>query len=282
MAINFVFLIVEVAGGIISGSLALLADAGHMLTDVLALGIALTAIYLADRPPTPKRTFGLVRAEVIGAFINGASLVVIVVLIIIESWKRMSAPVEIDGPLMLAVAVAGLLANMFSTMILFKGRREDLNMGGAFLHMLGDTLGSVAAIVAAVVIWTTGWVYIDIIASIILSVIILWGSLGLLKKTINIILNATPEHIDYQQVRSALCGMRHFSGVHDLHIWTLTSGYTVLSAHVCLEKDCAGSGCWHQCLLEARNMLSDRFGIEHTTIQLEPPEFNERENALHR
>lgn len=281
LVINLIFLVVEVVGGLISGSLALLADAGHMLTDVLALGVAITASHLASLPATPERTFGLVRAEVVGAFINGASLVVIVVLILIESWRRMGDPVEIDGPLMLAVAVAGLAANLFSTLLLYRGRHENLNVSGAFLHMLGDTLGSVGAILAAVVIWTTGWVYIDLLASLALGAIILWGSIGLLKKTLNIILNATPEHLEYAQVKSALTGMEHFAGVHDLHIWTLTTGYTILSAHVCLEKSCAGSGCWHQCLLDARRMLADRFGIEHATLQLEPPEFHRQERSLH-
>lgn len=282
LGINLLFLIVEVVGGIISGSLALLADAGHMLTDVLALGIAITASHLAGRPATPNRTFGMVRAEVVGAFINGASLVVIVVLILIESWKRMNHPVEIDGPLMLGVAVAGLAANLFSTMLLYRGRHHDLNISGAFLHMLGDTLGSAGAIIAAVVIWTTGWVYIDLLASVVLSAIILWGSIRLLKKSLNIIINATPEHIEYQEVRNALTSIDHFAEVHDLHIWTLATGYTVLSAHICLDRNCAGSGCWHQCLLQARNMLADRFGIEHATLQLEPPEFHNQEKALHR
>lgn len=270
LAINFVFLIVEFVGGMVSGSLALLADAGHMLTDVAALALAIAAAHLAARPPTPARTFGLLRAEVVGAFVNGATLVVIVGFIFWGAWTRLAEPVEVDGPLMLTVAAAGLAANVVSALILMGGRRENLNIEGAFLHMAGDALGSVGAIVAGVVIMTTGWRPIDPLVSLLIGGIILWGSLSLLRRSLDIILNATPEGIDFQEVRSALLAVEHFENIHDLHIWTVTSGYPVLSAHVNLEPGCGDSSHWQQCLRQAQDMLRERFGIVHTTLQLEP------------
>lgn len=277
LVVNFVFFAVEVAGGLLSGSLALLADAGHMLTDVAALGIAIAASHLAARPPDPKRTFGLVRAEVVGAFINGASLVVIVLFIIWESWKRVGSTVEINGPLMAVIAVLGLLTNLGSTLILLGRRNDNLNIRAAFLHMLGDTLGSVGAIAAGVVIWTTGWTPIDIIISLLIGGIILWGSVKLLRETIKIIINATPEGIDYEEVKQALLAIEHFAGLHDLHIWNLATGYPVLSVHIRLEPGCSDSAHWQECLWNAKVMLKKRFGIIHTTLQLEPETFESDE-----
>ena len=277
LAANFAFFVVEVTGGLLSGSLALLADAGHMLTDVAALGIAIAASHLAARPPDPKRTFGLVRAEVVGAFINGGSLVVIVLFIIWESWKRLGAPVQIDGPLMAVIAALGLLTNLASTLILLGRRNDNLNIRAAFLHMLGDTFGSVGAITAGVVIWTTGWIHIDIIVSLLIGGIILWGSVKLLRETIKIIINATPEDVDYEEVKQALLAIEHFAGLHDLHIWSLATGYPVLSAHIRLEPGCSDSAHWQECLWNAKVMLKKRFGITHTTLQLEPESFESEE-----
>ena len=273
LAINFAFLIAEVIGGILSGSLALLADAGHMSTDVAALGIAIFASHLAARPPSPKRTFGLIRAEVVGAFVNGGSLVVIVLFILWEAWERLNRPVSVDGPLMLFIAILGLAANLASTLILLSRRRENINLRGAFLHMLGDTLGSAGAIAAAVVIWSTGWTPVDLVVSLLIAGIILWGSLGLLKQTLNIIINATPDNIDYTKVHDALLAVDHFTSVHHLHIWNLSDSFPILSAHITLEDKCAESGHWHECLKNAQQMLRKDFGIEHTTLQLEPAEY---------
>lgn len=278
--INLVFLVVEAAGGIISGSLALLADAGHMLTDVAALALAIIAAHLAEVSPSPKRTFGMVRAEVIGAFINGASLVVIVGFIAWESFKRLGQPYEVDSVLMLVVAVLGLAANLASTLILIHRESENVNLQGAFLHMLGDTLGSAGAIVAGIVIMTTGWTPIDVIVSLLIAGIILWGSIGLLRKTVNIIMNATPEDIDYGEVRDSLLELEHFEGLHDLHIWTLSSGFPVLSVHISLDRQCSDSSHWHDCLDRARRMLHERFGIVHSTIQLEPPGYDRDDRPL--
>jgi cobalt-zinc-cadmium efflux system protein len=270
LIINIIFLAVEIIGGIITNSLALLADAGHMLTDVGALGLAIFVAHMAKRQATPERTFGLLRAEVLGAFVNGATLVLIVGLIFWEAWKRLGHVREVDGPLMLSVATIGLLANIGSAVILAKGRERNVNIRGAFLHMVADALGSFGAIVAGAVIWTTGWFPIDSIASLVIGLLILWSSWGFLKQTMNILLEATPENIDYLEVKKSLEGMEHIEAVHDLHIWTITSGMPVLSAHLSLSSCCSDTAHWQDCLSKAQQLIRDRFGIEHTTLQVEP------------
>jgi cobalt-zinc-cadmium efflux system protein len=269
LIINLVFLAIEVIGGIITNSLALLADAGHMLTDVGALALALFVAHISRKPATPDRTFGLLRAEVLGAFVNGATLVLIVGLIFWEAWKRLGHIKEIDGPFMLLVAVLGLLANIASAMILAKGREENVNVKGAFLHMVADAIGSVGAIIAGVVIWTTAWYPIDSIASFVIGLLILWSSWGFLKQTMNILLEATPENIDFMEVKKALEGMEHIDEVHDLHIWTITSGMPILSGHIILSSCCSETNHWQECLAEAQKVLKEKFGIEHTTLQVE-------------
>jgi cobalt-zinc-cadmium efflux system protein len=269
LIINLVFLAIEVAGGILTNSLALLADAGHMTTDVGALILALFMAYISRRPATPERTFGLLRAEVLGAFVNGAALVLIVGLILWEAWKRFGNVSHIDGPFMLVIAFAGFLANLVSAIILAKGRKENINVHGAFLHMLSDTMGSVGAVIAGVVIWQTGWYPIDSIASVIIGILILWSSWGFLKETMNILLEATPGDIDFLEVKAALEAIEHIEEVHDLHIWTITSGMPVLSAHISLSSCCSETIHWQECLAEAQQLLKDRFGIEHTTLQVE-------------
>lgn len=270
LVINLVFLGIEVAGGILTKSLALLADAGHMLTDVGALSLAIFVAHLATRKATPDRTFGLLRAEVLGAFINGGTLVLIVGLIFWEAWKRLGKIQEIDGPFMLLIAALGLCANVVSALVLSKGREENVNVRGAFLHMIADALGSVGAIAAGAVIWTTGWYPVDTIASVVIGLLILWSSWGFLKQTLNILLEATPENIDFMEVKRSLEDLEHIEAVHDLHIWNITSGMPVLSAHIGLTSRCSETSHWQDCLKEAQKLLRDRFGIEHTTLQLEP------------
>ena len=270
LGINLVFLVVEIIGGILTHSLALLADAGHMLTDVAALGLALLVSHLAERPATPQRTFGLLRAEVLGAFVNGATLVIIVGLILWEAWKRFGHPQVIDGPLMFGVAALGLLANLWSAVILAAGRKGNLNIQGAFLHMVADTFGSIGAIVAGLVIWATAWYPIDAIASVVIALLILWSLWGFLRHTINILLEAVPEDISFMEVKKALEDMEHIDQVHDLHIWTITSGVSVLSSHLVLSSCCCDASHWHTCLEAARKMLEERFGITHATLQVEP------------
>lgn len=270
LIINLLFLIVEVVGGILTNSLALLADAGHMLTDVGALILALFMARIALQPSTPERTFGLLRAEVLGAFLNGAALVLIVGLIFWEAWHRFGKTIHVNGPAMLGIASVGLFANIISAIILSKNRRDNVNIEGAFLHMISDALGSVGAIIAGLVIWFFEWQPIDLLASVIIGILILWSSWGFLKKTVNILLEATPDNINYMEVKKALEDMDHIEKVHDLHIWTITSGVPVLSAHIALCSDCSESNHWPECLNNAREMLRSRFKIEHTTLQVEP------------
>lgn len=278
--INFVWLIVEVVGGYITGSLALLADAGHMLTDVAALGLAIFVAYLARTPRTSKRTFGLLRAEVIGAFLNGATLVVIVGLVFWEAWRRLGHPQQVEAPLMLTIAVLGLIANAGSAWVLMSHQHASVNVRGAFLHLVGDALGSVGAIVAGIVIWTTGWTPIDPIASVVIGLIILYGSIGLLRHTTNILLNAVPPDIDYEAVMAALSSYDHAADVHDLHIWSITESEPALSAHVVLVPECSDSAHWQQCLDDMQAMLRERFGITHSTLQLEPPTLDRPERII--
>ncbi len=270
MAINLLFLLIEVVGGFLTGSLALLADAGHMLTDVLALALAIFVAHLVQRPATPKRTFGFLRAEVIGAFVNGATLVVIVALIFREALLRFGHPAPVEGVGMLIIASAGLLANLATAWILSGSRKENVNIEGAFLHMVADALGSVGAIVAGVVILLTGWMPIDPLASLIIGGLILASSIGLLRQTLRILINATPAHLDFEEIKAALEANGHVAEVHDLHIWSVTSGFPVLTAHVRLKANCCDTQHWQQCLREAQDMLHERFNIVHATLQMEP------------
>ncbi len=273
LAINAVFLLVEVAGGIVSNSLALLADAGHMLTDVAALVLALIVARLAERSPTPRYTYGLLRAEVLGAFLNGAALVLVVGVVLIEAWRRLGGVPEIDGSLMLAVAVLGLAANTGSAWVLFGSRNHSVNTKGAFLHMVADALGSTGAIVAGIVVLSTGWTPIDPIVSVIIGALILWSGWGLISETILILLEGTPGDIDYHEVKRALESIEHVAGVSDLHIWTIGSGVPSLSAHIRLDPSCSETRHWQICLRTARDLLEKRFNIRHSTLQVEPEGF---------
>ena len=279
LVINAAFLILEFVGGIVTHSLALLADAGHMLTDVAALILAIFVASLAERAPTPRRTYGLLRAEVVGSFINGAALMVIVGIIFYEAWRRIGQTPEVDGPLMLFIAVLGLVANVVSAWVLYGTRNENVNLKAAFLHMFADALGSVGAITAGVVIWVTGWMLIDPIASIVIGALILWSTWGLIIQTMNILLEGTPEDVDYCEVEKALLNIEHVTDVHDLHIWTITSGIPSLSAHLTLEPECSDTTHWHRCLKVTQDMLHEQFGIEHSTLQFEPEDY-ERDARL--
>jgi len=270
MAIILVFLIVEVVGGLITGSLALLADAGHMLTDLLALAMAIFVGYLAERPATPERTFGFLRAEVIGAFVNGGTLILVVGLVFREAIGRFLHPAQVAGAGMLAVALAGLLANLASAWVLSGSRKENINIEGAFIHMLADTLGSVGAVVAGIVILATGWMPADPLASVLIGLLILWSSIGLLRRTLAILIQSTPAHLDFHEIVAALEANPHVAAVHDLHIWSVTSGFPVLTANVWLKPMCNNPACWQECLRDLQNTLYERFGIDHATLQLEP------------
>jgi cobalt-zinc-cadmium efflux system protein len=259
-----VYMLAEVVGGILSNSLALLADAGHMLTDVAALGLSLFAIWAAQRPATPKRTYGYHRMEILAALANGATLVAMAALIFAEAYRRWSNPPSVKGGLMLAVACGGLVVNLASLWILRGGRKESLNVRGAFLHVVTDTLGSVQAIAAGVVISAFGWNWADPLASVLIGMLVIVSSWGLLKESVGVLMEGVPQHLHLDEVAEVMAGVPGVTAVHDLHVWTITSGFVALSAHVVVEPDCPDDVLWR-----VRTAIHDRFGIDHSTIQVE-------------
>jgi cobalt-zinc-cadmium efflux system protein len=274
MLITAGLMVLEVIGGILTGSLALLADAGHMLTDVAAIGLSLGAAWLMRRPATPQRTFGFHRAEILAALINGLSLMVLSLYVIYEAIGRLEAPPSVETGPMLAIATLGLLANLASGWVLMRSSDENLNVRSAYLHVLSDALGSVGAILAGVLMYLYGWYLADPILSIAISVLIMWSAWRLLRDTVNVLLEAAPASINVAEVQRTLDAVKGVDHVHDLHIWSVASNFVALSGHVRLEH--APSCAQHQRLLrELRELLHDRFGIEHVTLQLEEPHFNE-------
>lgn len=269
LAITTAFLVAEVVGGIVTGSLALLADAGHMATDAAALALALFAVWLARRPPTPERSYGFRRAEVLAALVNAASLIAASIFILWEAFRRFGAPPEVDSLPMLAVAVAGLVANLASAWVLSRGggHQHDLNTRGAFLHVVGDLLGSVGAIAAALVMLATGWYLADPLLSVGIGLLILRGAWRLLRESVEVLLEIAPAHIDPRRVAAALTAVPGVRGIHDLHIWTVTSGFVALSGHL----EISGERAWDEVLEASAALLRDEFGIAHATLQPEGP-----------
>jgi cobalt-zinc-cadmium efflux system protein len=265
LVLTATFTVVEVVGGIVTGSLALLADAAHMLSDNASLGIALFAAWLARRPAGPSRTFGYRRAEILAALFNGVTLVAISIWIFIEAAERLGDPPEVEAGLMLGIAVAGFLVNLVAARILRRHSRESLNVSAALRHVLADLLGSLGVIVAALVILTTGWEYADPAVSVLIGVLILGSSWGILRDSTQILLEGSPPGTDVQEVGRAMAGMAGVTQVHDLHVWTITSGFPALAAHVLVGRDV---DC-HLKRLELETMLRERFGLEHTTLQVD-------------
>jgi cobalt-zinc-cadmium efflux system protein len=264
LAITGVFMVAETVGGLLSGSLALLADAGHMLTDVAALGLSVFAMRLSRRPPSTKRTFGYVRLEILAALVNGAALLVIAGLIIIEAWQRFAAPVVVDGGLMLGVALVGLVVNILGATLLHDHAHDNINVRGAYLHVLGDLLGSVGAIVAGLVIVSTGWAPIDPLVSIAIALLILWSAWGLVREAADVLLESAPAHVDMDAILRDLAAIEGLDEVHDVHVWTLTSGFVALSAHGVIDDPRHHS----RILDEVRERMGSH-GIAHVTFQIE-------------
>jgi cobalt-zinc-cadmium efflux system protein len=257
--------VAELVGGLLTGSLALIADAGHMLSDVMALALSLGAVWMAGRPHTDARTYGFHRAEVLAALANSVFLVGLVAFIAIEAVRRLGAPAPVDAGPMLGIAAVGLAANLISAYLLSRGHEENLNQRGAFLHVMGDALGSVGALVAGAVILLTGWLPADAVASLVISLVILISAARLFRDTLNVLLESTPRGIETEAVRAALREVNGVEDVHDLHIWSVTSGFVALSAHARVAECVPIVGV----LKEATEMLHDRFGIRHATIQPE-------------
>jgi cobalt-zinc-cadmium efflux system protein len=278
LAITLGVLVIEVIAGAISGSLALLADAGHVLTDVAGIGLALLTIFLAARPATEGRTYGWYRLEILAAVVNAMLLFAVGIWVLIEAWRRFSEPPEIHSGLMLVVAIVGLVANAISARLLKDGQRQSLNMRGAYLEVLGDLLGSAAVIVAAIVIATTGYLAADPIASVVIGLLILPRTWHLLREAVDVLLEATPRDVDLDEVRRHILETTGVSDLHDLHAWTITSGMNVVSAHVVMAES-ADSG---EILDRLGTCLSGDFDIEHSTFQLEPSDRRRIEEAAHR
>lgn len=264
LVITSVFFVAEVVGGIVSNSLALLADAGHMLTDVGALGLSLFVAWFSRQPAAPRKSYGHVRWEILAALLNGAVLLAASAWILWESVLRLRAPEPVAGGLMLAVATGGLLVNAMSAWLLHGSAHHSLNLRGAYLHVLSDLLGSIAAILAALAVRTFGWLLADPIASILMTVLIVRGAWRLVHEAVDVLLEATPAHIDPATLRDAMVAVPDVREVHDLHVWTLTSGLVAMSAHAVVP-----SVPQHQRVLEELHATVSRFGIQHATIQLE-------------
>ncbi len=268
LVMSLSILVVEVIGGIAANSLALLADAGHVFTDVAGLLLALGAIWLAGRPASDARTFGWYRAEILAAAINAVILFGVAAFVLYEAWRRLSEPPDIESGLMLAVALVGGVVNLVSLVILRGPQARSLNMRGAYLEVLGDLLGSVAVVVAALVIAVTGFTQADAIASALIGLMILPRTWHLLRDAVDILLEATPKGVDLDEVRRHIMEAPGVVAVHDLHAWTITSGMNVLSAHVVMGPDGNPGGL----LDHLSDCLSGDFDIDHSTFQLETPE----------
>ena len=280
LAMTSTVMVAEFVGGLLSGSLALVADAGHMATDAAGMAVALIAVTLAQRPPSADRTFGLQRLEILAAAANAIVLFLLAGYILLEAYRRLAEPAEIASGLMLAVAVVGLVVNAGSLLLLHRGQGESLNLRGAYLEVLGDLLGSVAVIVAAAVIALTGFTAADAIASVLVAVMILPRAWALLRDTTAILLEATPKGVDLDDVRAHVLSAPGVVDVHDMHAWTITSGLPVMSAHVVVE-DALAEGDHAPVLDRLAECLSHHFDVEHCTFQIEPARHRDHERTLH-
>ncbi len=264
LVITSIFLVAEVIGGVLANSLALLADAGHMLTDVAAVGLAIFVAWIAQRPATPEKTYGYLRLEILAALLNGSVLFVIAGSIVWEAVRRLSAPPNVEPRILFAVAAAGLVANLIAMRILHSGHTHSLNVRGAYLHVVSDLLGSIGALVAGAVIFLTGWTMADPIISIGVALLILASAWRLVRESAEVLLEATPRHISLGDVEQQLRTIPHVRGVHDLHVWTLTSGVVAMSGHVMVDNPVENQ----QVLEEAQRRLAG-MNIHHVTVQIE-------------
>jgi cobalt-zinc-cadmium efflux system protein len=265
LALTASFTVVEIVGGLLTGSLALLADAGHMLSDNLSLGLALFAAWLAQRPATPNRSFGYRRAEILAALANGVTLVAVSIWVFVEAYARLLEPAKVLGGPMLLVAALGLLVNAAGATILYRSGGESLNVEGAMRHVFADALGSVGAMAAAAVIILTGWRYADPLISVAIGLLILASSWKLLRDSTNVLLEATPPNLNAEDVGRKMAAADGIVEVHDLHIWTITSGFPALSAHVLVgpHEDC------HARRRDLESLLAHEYNISHTTLQVD-------------
>ena len=281
LVITLSVLVVEVVVGLLSGSLALLADAAHLGTDALGIGMALLAVRMASRAPTARRTFGWQRAEVLAAAFNAVLLLGLAAAVVVEAVRRLGDPPPIQAGGVLVVGALGLVANLVGLALLAGGRKESLNVRGAFLEVLGDALGSVAVLVAAAVVLATGQERADPIASLLIAALIVPRAITLLRDTAEVLLEGTPRGVDLAEVRRHMLAQPGVVDVHDLHAWTITSGVPVLSAHVTVEPTALGGACGGGVLDRLHDCLREDFDVEHSTFQLEPSGHRDHEGADH-
>ncbi|MEO5510105.1 MAG: cation diffusion facilitator family transporter [Longimicrobiales bacterium] len=265
LVITAAFMVVELVGGLLSNSLALVADAGHMLSDVAAIALSIFALWFSRRPATQQKSYGYHRFEILAAFVNGMTLVVIALLILWQAYTRLVSPQPVVGSLMLAIAMVGLCVNIAAAFLLHSSAGHSLNVRGAYLHVLSDMLGSVGAIAAGIIIITTGWTAADPIISAIVALLILASSWRLVRESVDILLEAVPSHIDLNVVRSAIGEIDGVEEVHDLHVWTLTSGYLAMSGHAVIADPMQ----YKEVLQSIHDRMHERFGIDHVTVQIE-------------
>ena len=274
LALAAAYMVAEVVGAALTNSLALLADAGHMLSDSGALALSLFAIWIAQRPPTLTHTYGFHRTEILAALVNGATLVAVALFIFVEAWGRFREPREVQGVLMMGIATGGLVVNLLGLWILNAGRTGSLNMRGAWLHVLSDALGSMGAILGGFLIWAFGWAWADPAVSVLIGLLVVFSSWNLLRETVSVLMESAPAGVDVDAVRDTMVGVPGVAAVHDLHVWSITSGMVALSAHVQIGDGTEGST-GNTLLATLRDRLHESFNIDHVTIQLEHDGFAE-------
>jgi cobalt-zinc-cadmium efflux system protein len=267
LALTAVVTVVEAVGGWLAHSLALLADAGHMLADVATLGLLLWVARMAQRPATPERSYGLLRLEILAALVNGATLIVIAAAILVEAWRRLHAPAFVHGGAVVGVAAVGLVTNLIGLRVLHRGHEHSMNQRGAYLHVVSDALGSIGALAAGAIVLLTGWTLADPLISCAIALLILAGAWRLVRESADILLEATPGHISLAAVHEQLASLPGVSSVHDLHVWTLTSGVIAMSGHLVVREAAE-----HQRVLEAAQARLQALGIHHVTVQMERDE----------
>ncbi len=269
LALAATYMVAEVVGGLLTGSLALLADAAHMLSDVAALALALAANWIASRPAGHRFSYGMARAEILAALAQGAALVAVAVLVAIEAIERLQAPPAVQGLGVFAIATGGLVVNLVGLWILNAGKASSLNVRGAWLHVLSDALGSLGAMASGLLVWGLGWAWADPAVSLLIAALVLFSAWHLLREAVDVLMEATPRNLDLDRIRESLASLANVTSVHDLHVWSIGSGEICLSCHVVVADSAAPS----DVLAAAYHELGSQFGIDHATLQVEPQSF---------